>query len=164
MKIGVISDTHDNIETTLKAISFFEREEVDAVIHCGDMVSPFTAKLFEAGFDFYAVRGNNDGEWDLKQTVSNFGEFFNNVAEIEFDDHFIAVYHGTEESVVDGLVKSGNYNYVLRGHTHQKKLREVDGTMEINPGGIKLPSQEEEFHIVILNLETEDIEFHRCNV
>jgi len=32
---------------------------------------------------------------------------------------------------------------------------------EVNPGGIKLPQQEESFHVVILDLETDDISFHR---
>lgn len=182
MKLGVISDTHDNIEPTEKAIEFFEDQEVDAVVHCGDMVAPFTAELFDRdSFDFYAVRGNNDGEWNLKQTVQEFGRFYNNIAELEFEDagfsdekscseqrsgendvgRVFAVYHGTDPEIVRGLVESGEYDYVLRGHTHQKKINEVDGTIEINPGGIRLPGQDERFHVVILDVETGEVEFHR---
>ncbi len=162
MKLGIISDTHDNLDLTREAIDFFEEQETDAVVHCGDMVAPFTAELFDRdSFDFYAVRGNNDGEWNLKSTVHAFGEFFNNVAELELSGKSIAVYHGTEESIVDSLVLSGEYDYVLRGHTHEKKLREENGTIEVNPGGIKLPGSEEEFHVATLDLESGEIEFHK---
>ncbi|MBC5793295.1 MAG: metallophosphoesterase [Nanohaloarchaea archaeon] len=161
MKIGVISDTHDNIELAKKAVEYFESEKVDKVVHCGDMVAPFAAELFDKDFDFIAVRGNNDGEWNLKQTVEEFGEFHNNIAELELSGNEIAVYHGTEESIVESLVESGSYEYVLRGHTHQKKVSECNGAIELNPGGIKLPGQDEEFHVAIIDFEKGDINFRR---
>ncbi|MFB6204481.1 MAG: metallophosphoesterase [Candidatus Nanohaloarchaea archaeon] len=162
MEIGVISDTHDDLETARKAIEFLETR-VDTVLHCGDMVAPFTAQLFDREFDFYAVRGNNDGEWNLKSTVEEFGEFFNNVAELELEDEKIAVYHGTEESIADALVTSGRYDYVFRGHTHEKKLREFNGTVEVNPGGIPIPGAEEEFHVATVDLSDGDVEFHEVD-
>jgi putative phosphoesterase len=106
------------------------------------------------------VRGNNDGEWNLKATVEEFGEFYNNIAGLEFEDSNVAVYHGTEEEIADGLVESGKYDYVLRGHTHEKKLREVGDTVEVNPGGIPVPFAPEEFHVATLELPEGEIEFH----
>lgn len=55
MKIGVVPDTHDNIELTRKTVKFFQNHEVDKVIRCGDMVAPFTAELFDQEFNFYAA-------------------------------------------------------------------------------------------------------------
>ncbi|WEL19643.1 metallophosphoesterase [Candidatus Nanohalococcus occultus] len=161
MKLGVVSDTHDNLEKTKEAVSFFEQEQVDTVVHCGDMVSPFTAGLFDADFEFHYVRGNNDGEWNLKETIEGFGTFYNNIAELEIEGNFIAAYHGTEEAIMNSLVHSFNYDYVLRGHTHEKKIYDYGGCIEINPGGIKLPGQEEELHVATLDLETGEVEFHR---
>lgn len=159
MKIGIISDTHDNLGLTEKAIDFFEDQGCEKVIHCGDMVAPFTAELFDSGFEFHYVRGNNDGEWNLKETVEEFGTFYNNIAELEIDDLEIAVYHGTEEEIVKGLVEK-DYDFVFRGHTHRKKVSEEEGTIEVNPGGIELPEQEEKLHVVILDTETREFEFH----
>jgi putative phosphoesterase len=158
MKIGIVSDTHDNLGLAEKAVEFFENEEVEKVFHCGDMVAPFTAELFDGDFDFHAVRGNNDGEWNLKETVEDFGAFYNNTAELEFDGNKIAVYHGTEEEIVEGLVEK-KYDYVFRGHTHRRKTEVHGETVEINPGGIKLPGQKEDFSVAILNTETGDIDF-----
>ena len=164
MKLGIISDTHDHFRKAEKAADFFEEEDVEKVIHCGDMICAATAGIFDREFDFHAVRGNNDGEWDLKSAVEEFGEFYNNIAELEFSGKSIAVYHGTEEELVDSLVESGEYDYVFRGHTHRKKVREIDGTVEINPGGVKLPFQQEKIHSVILDMETSEFEFHRIEV
>lgn len=161
MKLGIVSDTHDNLDLARKAVDFFLLEEVDTVVHCGDIVAPFTAELFDRDeFDFVAVRGNNDGEWNLKSTVERFGEFHNNVAELELKDSLVAVYHGTEEEIADALVESGRYDYVLRGHTHEKGLREVGETVEVNPGGIELPDQDERFHVATLELPSGELEFH----
>lgn len=158
MKIGIVSDTHDNLDLVEKTVKFFEDQDVDKVVHCGDMIAPFTTEIFDSKFEFHAVRGNNDGEWNLKQTVEDFGYFYNNIAELEFDGKRIAVYHGTEEEIVEGLLKK-NYDYVFRGHTHERKVEKRDGTLEVNPGGIKLPGQEEDFSIAVLDTERGDVDF-----
>lgn len=161
MKLGIISDTHDNFEVAEKAVDFFQEKECEKVIHCGDMICPATAEIFDQEFDFYGVRGNNDGEWDLKATVEEFGDFYNNIAELEFSGQNIAVYHGTDEEIADSLTSSGKYDYVFRGHTHRKRVKEVKNTVEINPGGVKLPFQEETLHVVVMDLETGEFDFHR---
>ncbi|MFB6245401.1 MAG: metallophosphoesterase [Candidatus Nanohaloarchaea archaeon] len=162
MKIGIVSDTHDNIEKAEAAADFFGEEEVGIVVHCGDMVAPFTAELFDRGFEFHAVRGNNDGEWNLREAVEGFGVFHGEVAELEFEGSSIAFYHGTEETIVDGLA-SRDYDYVFRGHTHEKSIRELDGSIIVNPGGIRLPGQDEEFHVAVLDLKTGEVEFHHVH-
>ena len=39
MKIGIISDTHDDITNTNKAIDIFEENKVEVVIHADDISS-----------------------------------------------------------------------------------------------------------------------------
>ena len=160
MKLGVVSDTHDNFELAEEAADFFEEKNCEKVIHCGDMICPATAELFDRNFDFYAVRGNNDGEWGLKDSVEEFGEWMGNIGELEFSGLELAVYHGTDEEIADSLTRSGKYDYVFRGHTHRKKVREINETVEINPGGVRLPFQDEGLHVVIMDTETGDFEFH----
>ena len=41
MKIGIISDTHDDIENVQKAIEMFNLERVQYVIHAGDYILQF---------------------------------------------------------------------------------------------------------------------------
>jgi len=40
MKIGVMSDTHDNLSNLISAVDTFRRLGIDTVIHCGDLNSP----------------------------------------------------------------------------------------------------------------------------
>ena len=44
MIIGLISDTHDNIQNIQNAISLFTDKKVSFVIHVGDIVSPEASK------------------------------------------------------------------------------------------------------------------------
>jgi hypothetical protein len=41
MLIDVMSDTHDNIMQTKKAVEKFNRKKVEHVLHAGDIISPF---------------------------------------------------------------------------------------------------------------------------
>ncbi len=36
MKVAIISDTHDHIENTEKAIKIFKQEKISSIIHCGN--------------------------------------------------------------------------------------------------------------------------------
>jgi putative phosphoesterase len=165
MKLGIVSDTHDHFEKAEQVVEFFEDRGCEKVVHCGDMICPATAEIFDADFEFYTLRGNNDGEWNLKETVEEFGAWMGNVGELEFSGVNFAVYHGTDEELAEGIVESEKYDYVLRGHTHRKKVRESENgkTVEINPGGVKLPWQEEKLYVVVMDLENGEFEFHRID-
>lgn len=63
MRLGVISDTHDNVRAVERAVSVFEREGCDTLVHCGDFIAPPVLPFFE-GFEVHGVLGNNDGELD----------------------------------------------------------------------------------------------------
>ena len=57
--IGIISDSHDNINAIRKAVELFNGKKVKAVLHAGDLVSPFTARAFkELESKLYFVFGN----------------------------------------------------------------------------------------------------------
>jgi uncharacterized protein len=44
MKIGLISDTHNNIQNIRKAVRKFTDKHVDVVIHAGDFVNPIAVE------------------------------------------------------------------------------------------------------------------------
>jgi len=136
MKIGIISDTHDHHANALAAVELFNKLAVKYVLHAGDIVSPFTAKVF-GNIDkarFIAVYGNNDGEkLLLKQVIGDFGGeihencFKGNIAQKKI---FMTHTHYFIEEVVVG----GEYDLVVYGHTHKQDIRWVNGTMVVNPG------------------------------
>ncbi|MFN2137547.1 MAG: metallophosphoesterase family protein, partial [Candidatus Promineifilaceae bacterium] len=59
MKLGVLSDTHNNLGNLQKALKIFEAEGVEQLLHCGDMADMLTVRLL-GGFDIIYVNGNAD--------------------------------------------------------------------------------------------------------
>mgnify|MGYP001766501458 FL=1 len=47
MKIGIISDTHNDVAMVKKAITVFKARGVDLVVHAGDLTSPKIMELFK---------------------------------------------------------------------------------------------------------------------
>ena len=63
MKIGIISDTHDDIENVQESIEIFNKEKVDYVIHAGDYIfSGVTKEFKKLNSKLIGVLGNNDIE------------------------------------------------------------------------------------------------------
>jgi putative phosphoesterase len=135
--IGILSDSHDNLNAIRKAVDYFNEKEVKAVLHAGDIISPFTVRVFkELKPKLYFVFGNNDGDkvtlksWfeDIGATVC--GEF----GDLTIDGLHIALLHGTNEALVKALARSGDFDVVIRGHTHEPGVKIIEGTPVINPG------------------------------
>lgn len=139
MKIGVISDTHDQYENILKMIKILNNEKVELTIHCGDWVSPFTLAFYkELKSPIKGVFGNNDGDRFLHLTRSkNFGldiEYQERVFKLNIDSRSIYVYHGDYEDVTEALVICGKYDAVFHGHTHVSVNKTIGKTLSLNPG------------------------------
>ena len=62
MIIGAMSDTHDRLDATEKAINYFNSQNITHVLHAGDLVSPFVVPLFsKLRGKLHFVWGNNEG-------------------------------------------------------------------------------------------------------
>ena len=161
MKIGIMSDSHDNIVNIKKAIQIFKEQDVEAILHAGDLISPFCIPLFtEFEGNFFLCEGNNLGDTHLvKNKVTEIGTYFTQVGEIELDNIKFALYHGTHEPITDALVDSQKYDFVIIGHTHHKEIKEKGKTILINPGetfGDLYGSAT----IAVLDTNTRSVEFH----
>lgn len=134
MTIGIISDTHDNLDAVDKAVEYLNSLELEMVIHAGDYIAPFTViRLKRLNAKIVGVFGNNDGEKaGLLKELPGLVE----LAEFEHRGNRFAVYHGTVGPVVDALVKSGKYDVVVTGHAHRPLIKDEDGTLLINPGEV----------------------------
>jgi hypothetical protein len=128
-KIGLISDTHDNLNMVKAAIKKFNEFELALVIHCGDFIAPFTLEGFRGlKAKLRGVFGNCDGEREgLQQKAEELG-FSIHVPpyKLEFEGKKILISHNriTPPSDIDILVY---------GHTH-KPFVKVGNTLIINPG------------------------------
>jgi len=159
MKIGIISDTHDNVGNILKAVKVFQAKGVEFVVHCGDVVSPASAKFFN-GVKIKLVKGNCDGDTEHigEKLESIAGEYLGESAELSIDGKQIAAYHGQDKAKLDKIIKSGQYRYVLTGHSHKLRDEVVGKTRVLNPGAHYYGS---EGTIMILDLKEDKVEVIR---
>jgi putative phosphoesterase len=139
MLIGLMSDTHDNIQGTKDALRVFRERGVELVLHAGDMIGSGNCYTFEGcGIPIKLVYGNNDG--DREGLMRDFervgGEYLGDFAEIEVDGVKIAMLHGTEDSLVRAVVASQIYDVVVRGHNHRLEVTREGRTLLVNPGEI----------------------------
>lgn len=131
MKIGLISDTHDNIVKIRSAILFFKKSRVNLIIHAGDFIAPFAVREFiSCGIDFKGVFGNNDGE--KKQILSMASnKIFLPPLSLNLNGFSVFVTHNID--LIEGI-NFQNYNLVLYGHTHRPHVKEHNGGWIVNPG------------------------------
>jgi putative phosphoesterase len=134
MKIGVISDTHDNIYLMKKAVDIFRDKKIDMLLHAGDHVAPFTCMVWEElGKEVIAVYGNNDGDHAfLQKKFRKIGRIYERPREIILHKRKIMMLH--EPDKLNEFSQAGKYDLVIYGHTHRQKIYHEGKTLVVNPG------------------------------
>lgn len=127
MRLGIISDTHG----LLRPEVFSAFEEVDHILHAGDVGPLELLTELEAIAPVTAVYGNTDG-WEVRERLPQ-------VAQVELDGFRIVVTHGdqlgspTPEKLNAAFPKA---EIIVFGHTHRPLLTVVDVVVTVmNPGG-----------------------------
>jgi putative phosphoesterase len=135
LKIGLVSDTHDNIENIEKSVKVFRNNEANIVIHAGDYVSPQAIRAFQ-GVKLVGVYGNNDFDKSgIRDAFNDIGgQIEGDLYELEIDGMMFAVYHGTQQEAKSKLVQSEKYDIIVCGHTHRTQNTTVGKTIVVNPG------------------------------
>ncbi|HJO33839.1 MAG TPA: YfcE family phosphodiesterase [Anaerolineales bacterium] len=137
MKLAVLSDTHDNIPKLEAALRMMA--EADAVLHCGDLCSPFVVERIAMGLPditpVHIIWGNNEGDIRLicakaaqHDNINLHGDF----AVLMFDGKNIALTHYPE--IARPLASSGNYKLVCYGHDHCAYHSQLTDCTLLNPG------------------------------
>ena len=163
MIVGIMSDTHGNVARTATAALLLKMHGVETVFHCGDLGSEqvlieLAGAFGDAGIPVHAVLGNVDlwspeiAEFPPHTGVQVHGSRY----EAEVDGERLAVLHGHESRRLEAAVTSGDYDYVLTGHTHRREVRREGPTRVINPGAVHRTLEPS---IAVLNTKTDDLRF-----
>lgn len=138
MKIGVISDTHDNTRAVVWIIEFLNQHSINTSFHAGDLISPGIIRRFKSHYQghLHFVFGNNDGELSAissiaknsaKLTCHNREMYLN----LEEKDIFMNHY----AKLVERIAQSSNdFDLCIGGHEHIFETKTFDKTLFINPG------------------------------
>jgi putative phosphoesterase len=153
MKIGVISDTHGNMDAV--RLAFATWGEVDLIVHAGDVLYhpprlgftegyniPGTAELFNSlTIPLVISQGNCDAqvyEELLNAPVSAPYAY----AQIGGIGLLASHGHLMHKSELIKLASRFGAKYAITGHTHVPELKIVDGIVYMNPGSPSLPKYE----------------------
>jgi len=130
MKIGLISDTHDNLPKLERAVSFFNKNKVNFVLHAGDYVAPFAIdKLNALSCDWIGVFGNNDGE--KKGLSARSGNRIKDPPyRLELLGRRITLAHDPQSLEI----KEEKSDLIVFGHTHRPEVIKLSDKLIVNPG------------------------------
>lgn len=152
--IGIVSDTHGSKQAMLDVMNIFQAQgEPDLIIHLGDVCYHGPRNPLPKGYGpaelatmlkeipdekIRFVRGNCDNAADEKAC----GHSLNMVSRI-IDTPLGKIYceHGDlrdEDQRVYAALEAGA-RFTLSGHTHIKRLTDIQGVVVLNPGSPTLP-------------------------
>jgi len=153
MRIGILSDTHDQVERTRRAVASLLTEGAEALIHCGDLTIPAVVEEI-VGAPAYIVLGNCDYyPDDLRLAMRRTGATcLERGGLIELGGRRIAVTHGDSRLELDRLTAESP-DYLFSGHTHLRRDDSQGPTRFINPGALHRAS---EFTVGLLDLDSDD--------
>jgi len=135
MRVGVISDTHGDIDTTRDAVRIFESLAVAQVLHCGDVGGQGVVEAFSR-WPTHFVAGNMDPLSELCELVVAAGQHFHELlARLEIDGRRIAVLHGDNARLMRQALDEG-FELICCGHTHVGDVSWNGETLVVNPGAI----------------------------
>ena len=134
MRIGIVSDTHNNLKNVAKIVELFNSARVDRVIHTGDVTQAKTIHAF-AGLEapLWGVFGNNDQERDsLEVAISERGfRFVEPPLDLFWHERRIVVVHDPRD--LDRALNP-SHDLALHGHTHHHRLERLGAQVIFNPG------------------------------
>ena len=159
MRIGILSDTHDQLERTRRAVESLIREGAEVLIHCGDLSQSEIVRICSVE-PCYFVFGNHDSDNvpALREAAREFGAMcleWGGV--VELGGKRVGVTHG-HMRIDMKRVLAGQPDYLLFGHSHVADDCR-DGTIRrINPGALH---RADEFTVAVLDLESDELKFIR---
>jgi putative phosphoesterase len=131
--VGIMSDSHDNMQAIRAAVELFNEKNVDLVIHAGDLVAPFTAReIKKLKCPYKIILGNNDGEIMGLYRVYE-GNIFQPPYQFKINDKKVLVLH--DPILMNTLKEIKSFDLIIYGHDHTASITESPaGQLIVNPG------------------------------
>jgi uncharacterized protein len=155
MRLGILSDTHDDLARTRLAVQVLRDAGADALIHCGDLASPPIVAAC-AILPCWFVFGNHDADSvpALQRAADEFGAgCLGWGGVIELAEKRIGVVHG-HMTIDVRRVLAQHPDYLLFGHSHFPSDAIVDSVRRINPGALH---RADELTVAMLDLASGEL-------
>ena len=137
MLLGIVSDTHGDLERTRDAVRMLDSLAVAAVLHCGDIDTEEIIPLFTA-WPTHFVFGNCDHDRQaLGRAIAAAGQTCHDrFGSLELAGVRIALLHGDDTRRLRETSVSGKWDLVCHGHTHVASQHWEGRTLVLNPGAV----------------------------
>jgi putative phosphoesterase len=156
MRIGIVSDTHGNRLMVARALHELHERGITTVLHCGDIDDAETVAMFH-GLTVHFVFGNCDTDRAaLREAMNAIGATLHeSFGSVELEGVKLAFTHGDDKTLMRDVERSGSYDFLFYGHTHQAAEHCSGSTRIINPGALHRARPKT---FVVLDLENGAIE------
>jgi putative phosphoesterase len=156
MRIAIVSDSHSRYARVEHVLNLLGERGIDFILHCGDIEDAETVRLFE-GFTTHFVFGNCDYDRDsLHQAMKEIGATIHEpYGDLELDGRKIAWIHGDRQQLFRDVERSGHYDFLFYGHSHEAERHRTGPTLVVNPGALHRARPKT---FVLLDLATGELE------
>jgi putative phosphoesterase len=156
MLIGILSDTHDQLERTRRAVVMLQAKGATTLFHCGDITEPPLVPIC-CVLPCYFVLGNNDGDMvpHLEAAMlEHGGTSLSWGGEVTLAGKRLGMTHGHLTKEVKPLL-AAKPDYLFSGHSHEAFDDLRDGVRRINPGALY---RARSFSVALLDLTSGKLE------
>lgn len=160
MKIAICSDSHDNIVNIEKFLKYCADNNVEIIIHCGDVTTKDTQNYFQENFNGEILFAEGNAEIEVQEKLKKTNRFQRikrepvPFIEKKVEELRIAACHKRDKGL--RLALSGKYHLVFYGHNHKPWQEKVEKTFLINPGNLAGMFYKATF--AVYNTETKQLE------
>ena len=164
MKLGILSDTHNHLPATRRAIEALLAAGAAEIVHCGDIgpdALQFLARRCQrAGIRIHVAIGNCDARWtgDIPYLPVPPHVFLSHFPTFEASGKRCGACHGHQPWILENALLSGEYAYLFTGHTHRPADSRTGPTRLVNPGSAAEPRTTAGPTAAILDLETDTLD------
>lgn len=154
MLVGIISDTHDALDRTRRAVDLLAGAGAEALVHGGDFTTPAVLEACLA-LPLTFVYGNNDADAvpDLRAAADAGGATcleWGGVAEL--GGRLVGVAHGHMTADIRRVLAL-RPDFLLTGHSHETHDRVENGVRRLNPGALFRAAA---YTVMVLDLATDE--------
>lgn len=160
MKVGIVSDSHNNRNHILQAAGILRNSGINCLFHCGDLTNDQLLKVF-TDFRIFFSFGNADFlTGSIESTVKELHIEAQAARSLDICLHGkrIFVTHGDHASVLAEAKESEIFDYIFHGHTHEYSDQKYKNCRIINPGA--LGGNKGVYGFAVLDLGTDILEHY----
>lgn len=140
MRIGILSDIHDNTANLRSALKRLAEEGCGTLLCAGDIAGIPTLRLMRELWqgELHLVAGNNDyprAEFRAAAADMPHTHYHGDTAELELGGRRIFLAHEPERTL--NASRFGQFDVILFGHTHRAGQMISGGAIIANPGELQ---------------------------